>query len=211
MTRNQYPPASREELEIVKKCKKLGVNVPHLGYFMDKREKYPVTDAIAKLFAEELGKDHDWNLLAVIMQVGVSFQHRDVMLEPVVKVLHKKGAELARDGAINALDKIALPKDAPLIADLLQDKEIGDERMLLVPIYARIAKKAAIPVLRKIVDDPHTRSIALHHLSILGDTTIENELRELIKHPDSWHRKLARDALKRVEKNKLKSIDKRIH
>ncbi len=211
MTRNQYPPASREELDIVAKCKKLGVNVPRLGCFMDERKKYPITDAIAELFADELGKEHDRHLLAVIMQVGITPKHRDVFLEPISSILRKSGNSLGKDRAINALTKIALPQDAPLVADLLQNQEIGDERSLLIPTYVRLAKKAAIPVLRKIANDPHTRSVALHHLSILGDTTIENELKELAKHPDSWHRKIARDALKRVEKNKLKLSDNLTH
>jgi hypothetical protein len=211
MTRYQYPPASEEELDIIEKCHKLGVKVPRLGSFMDQSKKYPITDEIAKLFAEELGKNHDWHLLAVIMQVGVTSKYRDIMLEPVVKVLRRKGVELARDGAINALDKLAVLQDAPLIADLLRDKNIGEDRILLVPIYARLAKKAAIPVLRKAVDDPDTMTYALHHLSILGDTSIENELLDLAKHPDAWRRKIARDALKRVEKNKLKLADNQIH
>jgi hypothetical protein len=211
MTRNQYPPPSKAELEIIEKCHKLGVKVPQLGSFMDQRKKYPVTDGIAKLFAEELGKKHDWHLLAVIMQVGVTPKHRDIMLMPIVNVLRKAEKSLLNDTAINALGDIVLPRDAPIVADLLRDKNIGEDRILLVPIYARLAKKAAIPVLRKAVDDPDTMTYALHHLSILGDTSIENELLGLAKHPDAWRRKIARDALKRVEKNKLKLADNQIH
>jgi hypothetical protein len=200
MSRNQYPPASNDEQDIIDKCHKLGVKAPRLSSFIDERDKYPITEDIAKLFAIELSKDHDWSLLSIMMQASAVPKYRDLILDPIVKILRTKSKGLLKDLAINDLEKLLLPKDGLLLADLLQDKNIGENRILLIPIYSRLAKEAAIPILRKIVGDIDTRTYALHQLSILGDTSIENELRELSNHVDAWRRKIARDGLKRLGK-----------
>jgi hypothetical protein len=199
-----YPPASQGELDIIEKCLALGTKLQRLDDFMHPRGKIPMNENIAKLFAAELEAPHDDHLHAIILQVGVVPEFRDIYLGPVVNLLKKKKNSVFTGRAINALMRIVTPQDAPLVAELLLDKDLRD-RGLLIPTYARLAKKSAIPVLRKLVGHADTSTYALHHLSILGDVSIENELLELNKHADAWRRKIARDGLKRIEKNRSQS------
>jgi hypothetical protein len=213
MSRHDLPPPGAEEQAIIDRCKLLGVDVNHLGDFISYSYKkgVDINEPIAKLFADELDKNHDKNLIAILMHAGESPEFRDIMLPAIVKVLRREGDNYTGGDAINSLNRITLPKDSPLIGELLLEKNIGGQRGMLVPIYARLARKSAIPILRKAIRDPDTHVLSLHHLSILGDTTIAHELLQLSNHPDAWRRKIARDGLKRVEKNKLKQIKPNAH
>jgi hypothetical protein len=206
--RNQYPPPSPEEIEIVKKCEQLGVKVNYIYDFVQNRKKYVVNEKIAELFANELRKAHDKSLLSILMSAGALSAFREIMLPPIVTILRREGIKHLGQVAANELVRIAQKQDSELLASLLLDKNVGGTRTLLMRTYARIAKKTAIPVLKRLVDDPETYIYALHHLSILGDITIDHHLKKLSENPDGEFRKIARDALKRVEKNKLKLQNK---
>jgi hypothetical protein len=217
-SRNRLPPSHPDENVLVAKCQKLGAPISRLDDFRMFNEYrshpdklVPMSVAIASMLANELANLKFANVRHIVMHVIAQPEFRKEVLQPIVEELLRDGKDYHGQPAANALDKIVIPDDSGVIAELLLNKEIGDARALLVSTYARIAKKSGIPVLRKIVDDAVTRSEALRCLSILGDITIEPNLLELAKHPDSYHRKIARDALKRVERNKLKRGAKDIH
>jgi hypothetical protein len=195
---------SDEETRIIERCREHGVIVPYIYVFAENKKQFKLTEEIAKILADEIGKNHDQHLLMMLMMAAAAPAFRSIVLDPIAKVIRREGENGVGQCAVNALDKVVSQEDIALVESLLRDKAVEGSRSLLVPIYARIAKKAAIPVLRLIMNDPDVHSYALKHLSILGDTTIEPELRALAKHPDSYHRQIARDALKRVERNKQK-------
>ena len=206
MARSELRELTPEEQDIVAKCKVLGVDVAHPADFISYsyRAGVPMPEVVAKLYASELERDHDKNLIAIMMQAGAVPQFREIMLPAIVKVMLREGDNHTTGFAINALGEIVLPADSALVAELLLTKKIGGKRILLISTYTRIAKKTAIPVLRKLVLDQDTRAYALKALAKLGDISIEHELRELLKSPESFHREIARAALKQVEKRKLK-------
>jgi hypothetical protein len=211
MRKQEYPPPSPKEVEIIKKCKDIGAEISRLADFTENQSNFTITKPIALLLASELEKDHEQNLLAIIMSVGAVPEFREIMLQPIMSLAKRHTKGPVTTDAINALYKILLPKDAPLVAELLCDRKIGGDRILLIEIYARLANKAAIPVLRKLVGDTETKTYALHQLSKMGDVTIEADLLRLVQHKDAWRRKIARDGLKRVEKAKSKLGQSNVH
>jgi hypothetical protein len=207
MKRENPPVTDPEELRIVQECKVLGVQVDRLYDFtpLSYRPHKKMNSAIAKMLAMELERVKSKNLRAVIAGAGQDIEFKEIFFPALIRTIKRDKSDFVVQMAINDLGKIASQNDSVVVADLLLNTEIGGSRSLLIPTYVRIARKSGIPVLRKLVQDPETRSYALKELAKLGDATIEADLRELLKHPDSYHRKIARDALKRVEKIKLKS------
>jgi HEAT repeat protein len=209
--RRYPPPDDPDEIRLIAKCKELGVEVWRLGDFGRSPESHVMTEDIAVLLSKEADQVGDKFIASIIVEVLQHSAFRETALQAAVRVLRKAGGEFHGQIAANSIDRLVTSKDTTLVAQLILDPKLGASRSLLVPTYARIARKSGIAVLRKLVSDPETRSDALKHLSILGDTSIEPELRELAKHPDSYHRKIARDAIARVEKNKLKARSASTH
>jgi HEAT repeat protein len=201
---SNYSPRSSEEINLIDQCKLEGVEVPLIWAFIREPEHYQVTEAIAQLFAKKILQVRDETLAITMMQAIGNLQFRELVLQPSLSMIRRHAATRGGEAGVGVLYKIALPKDAPQIADLLLDKKIGSLRSLLIPVYAKIAKKSGMPILRRMLSDPNTRTYALKHLSLLGDTTIEPELLELAKSDNPFFRKTANDALKRVYKNKEK-------
>jgi HEAT repeat protein len=204
--KHRYPPPDDpDEIRLIAKCKEMGVDVWRLCEFVESPEKHAMTEDIAVLLARELGHVSDKSIQSTIVGALQHSAFPGIALQAALEILHKEGGAPFGQMAANSINRLVTSKDAALLAELILDPKLGASRSLLVPTYARIARKSGIDVLRKLVDDLETRSDALKHLSILGDTSIEPELRELAKHSDSYHRKIARDALARVERNRLKT------
>lgn len=210
--KHRYPAADDpDEIRLIAKCKALGVEVWRLYDFVESPGTHVMTEDIAVLLSKEVGKVTDKSIQSTIVKALRHSVFPAVALQAALDILHRERGEPFGQMAANSVDRLVTPKDTKLVAQLLLDPKLGASRSLLVPAYARIAKKSGIDVLRKLVSDAETRSEALKELSILGDTSIEPELRELAKHPDAYHRKIARDALARVEKNKLRAQSIRKH
>jgi hypothetical protein len=203
---SNIPPPIDEELRLIGGCKLLGSKINRLWDYVRNNKPIQISENVVRYLANELDNIQDKSVWATAMQAIARPEYREIVLLPISRNLRREGQTVWGQRAANDLAKIIQPQDIELIVNLLRDRSITDARALLVSQYARIAKKSAIPVLRSLVDDPETRTEALKSLSKLGDITIEYELLELAKHPDSYHRKIAREALARVEKNKAKHI-----
>lgn len=205
--KRKYTPTDPDEIRLVEKCKELGVVVESLYDFvpLSYRENIKPTKAIVDMLLAEVDHVTAENMKAVIYSAVSVPEFHDAVMPVLVRTAMQDNDSPLKQPIFNDIEKIALESDSEAIGKLLLDNRVGSARSLLVPTYARIARKSGIPVLRKAVGDPVIRSQALKHLSILGDVSIEPELQDLAKHPDSFHRKIARDALKRIEKLKQKS------
>jgi HEAT repeat protein len=210
-TNKDPAPTNPEELRLIEACKAHGADVWTLYDFVQRNEKFPMNEEIAKILSREVVHVKDKHVKAIVIEAMSWPQFRAIVMPALAKVLRTDGHTLAGQTAANAISRIASKVDAALVAELILDKSVGESRSLMMAKYAQIARKSGICVFRSLVLDPETRSYALKQLSILGDVSIEPELRELAQHPDSYHRKIARDALKRIEKLKLKLPDQIKH
>lgn len=199
--KRRYPnPTDSDEIRLIAKCKELGVYAHCIGDLSMHSDEYPINDFVARYLAEEFKTLADPHLRLNVLIAISRPEYREVAMPLVVQTLRKDGGGHYGQMAANDLGRIATKDDVPTIENLLLDTNVGVSRSLIVPTYAKLAKKQGIATLRKLVYDPDTQSQALKHLSILGDTSIEPELQQLAKHPDSYHRAVARDALRRLAK-----------
>jgi hypothetical protein len=198
---------AKANAEIARDCHALGYDIlspwDMVGQY---HAKYELTLEIAEVFAKHLAKSHPHMVLQGLMSAGAWYTTRNLFMPPVLKILREKGDSYLGQGAANALLRMADYSDANLFAELIADKLVGGSRSLLIEGYAKLAKQKAIPLLRASTFDPVLRSEALKALSKLGDQTMRGELEKLAQHPDSYHRKIARDGLKRLDKKLEKMI-----
>lgn len=190
---------------IAKDCAALGYHIESPWDLVGDYPKHELTRPLAEIFAKHLMLPHPPRVLEGLMFAGSWGETKDLFLEPVLAILRKNGNEDLGQMAVHALFKMVESSDVDLLRDLFMDRTIGKSRALIVGGYAKLAKKRAIETLRTFVSDPVVRSEVLKALSKLGDQSARNDLHELLKHPDSHHRKIARDALARLDKKAQKT------
>jgi HEAT repeats len=190
---------------IAKDCAALGYHIESPWDLVGNQPKYEWTRPMAEIFAKHLRLPHPPRVLEGLMFAGSWLETKDLFFEPILAILRKNGNNYLGQSAVNALFKMVENSDVDLLRDLFMNKAIGESRALIVEGYAKLAKKGAIETLRAYVSDPVVRSEALKALSQLGDQSIRGELHELLKHTDSYHRKIARDALARLDRKAEKT------
>jgi hypothetical protein len=195
----------RANAEIAKDCATQGYVIESPWDLVGNHSDHRWTRELAEIFARHLWKPHPDRVLEGLMFAGAWLETKDLFLAPVVAILRKHGDSFLGQSAANALLTMADKSDTELFKDLIMDKSVGVSRSLLIDGYAKLAKKDAIPALRANVTDPIVRSYVLKNLSKLGDQTIRGDLIELAKHPDAYHRKIARDSLARLDKKASKA------
>lgn len=169
----------------------------------------PWSTEAAQVLANHLTKPHPQFVLQGIILAGCWLETRNLFFDTVVRILRENGCSILGQVAANGLLRMAKKDDAEIMRSLIMDKSVGESRGLLIEGYGRFAKQGAIPTLRANIHDPDVRSEVLKALSKLGDQSIRGELLELCKHPDSFHRKIARDALARLDNKATKSKPKK--
>jgi hypothetical protein len=190
---------------IARDCASLGYQIESPWDYVGSHSKYPWTREIAEVFARHLRRPYPPRVLEGLMLAGSWLETKDLFFEPVLTILRRNGDTSLGQIAVHALLKMIEHSDVNLLHDLITDKTIGDSRSLLIEGYAKLAKKEAIVPLRTNVSDPVVRVQVLKALSKLGDQTIRDELRELLRHSKSEFRKIARDGLARLDKKAKKT------
>jgi hypothetical protein len=205
-SKKKHEPTDPDEIRLIQQCKQLGAEVTSLYDFvpLSYRENVKITRPIVEMLLAEVDTVSQRNIRSVIYQAVSIPDFHDIVFPFLVNASLDEGNNVPKDFIFNDIESIALKSDAEAVGKLLLDRRAGKSRSLLIPLFAKLAKKNAIPVLLKCVGDPATRTYALKHLSMLGDISIEPDLIELAKSENSFFRKTARDALVRVKKNKEK-------
>ena len=196
---------------ISKDCTEIGVKIDSPWDLVGKNGDDLWSMEIAKIFARHLHKPYPPFVLEGLILAGCCLETRDIFLEPVLKIIKENGNNYLGQIATNGLLRMAIASDEIFIRDLILDKSIGVSRSLMVEGYAKLAKQRAVIPLRTLVSDPEVRSNVLKALSKLGDQSIRGELQILATHEDSYHRKIARDALARLDKKASKGKSKNLN
>lgn len=193
-------PTDPDEIRIVKFWNEKGVRIRRLQHLVDLPEL--MTIEIAESLAREIPFLKNEISKVVAMSACSQPQFHDIILPTLVTIAKQSEGKshLMSSMVANDLIKVIRKEDAPIIGDLLLDKNFGIERGMLVPFYTRFAKKNGIPTLLKYAEDNETKVEALKALSMLGETSIKPQLEILANDPNSHYRKIARDGLKRLEK-----------
>jgi HEAT repeat protein len=194
---------------IAKDCAALGYHIESPWDLVGNYPKHELTRPLAEIFARHVKLPYPSRVLEGLMFAGAWLETKDLFFEPVLAILRKNGNENLGQMAVHALFNMIEDSDVDLLRDLFIDRSIGKSRALLVDGYAKLAKKNAIETLRTFVPDPIVRLEVLKALSRLGDQSIRNDLLQLLEHPDSEHRKIARNALAILDKKaqKIKKLN----
>jgi hypothetical protein len=207
---HHYPPATDPaEIRIVSFCNSRGLAINRIQHLINSPEL--MTTEIAEYLVSEFPNFVDANMKASAIHACSLPQFHDLIIDELVALakadlsgqpLHEQ--RLIEGTVSNCIINTAQKQDASKIGEILLGQTLDTYRSMLVPLYAKLARPNAKPILFKCVNDPVLKAQALKALSILGETSIEAELVALSRHEKSGYREIARAALKRVEKNKLK-------
>jgi hypothetical protein len=192
------------DAQIAKDCAAIGVTISGPWDFVGERNDHLWSMEVAEILAEHLQKELPSYTLMGIMLAGSWLETRHLFLDPVLKILRENGNNMLGQIAANALLQMADKRDADVFRTLIIDKEVGVSRALLIEGFAKLAKQHGIDVLRNLVGDRQVRTDVLKALSKLGDQSIADELRLLAQHTESYHRKIGREGLARLEKKQRK-------
>lgn len=190
----------RANAEIARDCANIGVKIESPWDFTGGKNGALWSDAVAEVFARHLSRPHPRVVLEGLMFAGSWLETKDMFLVPVLRILRENGKNFLGQAAANALLRMMQPGDEALMESLILDQAVGSSRALLVPGFAKRARKTAIHPLRSLVKDKDVRNVVLKELAKLGDQTVRGELVEAATHSDPYVRKIGRDGIARLDK-----------
>jgi hypothetical protein len=195
----------RADYAISKDCAAIGIKIESAWDLVGSKGDHLWSREIAEVFAKHVIKPYPPIVIEGLIFAGAWLETKDLFFNPVLKILRANGTNSLGQSAANALLKMIEPHDESVLREQILDQSVGVSRNLLIAGYAKLAKKNAIETLQKILNDEEVRLEALKSLSMLGDQSIRPKLQLILKHSDSYFRKIARDALVRLDKKAAKT------
>ena len=93
-----------------------------------------------------------------------------------------------------------------LFRSVLTNPHYGDCGMLLVRKYVRLAKRRALPILRKLLAEGRLVSEVINELGKLHDVESRARIATYLEHKDSYLRRFARKAIERIDASRAQRL-----
>jgi HEAT repeat protein len=95
---------------------------------------------------------------------------------------------------------VATVEDERDILELVLDRDLGDARIAFPEALAKIRGLSAVPLLIEFLQDPLLVGETLVVLGKLRARAARENIVPFLEHSDSWVRKKAKEALRRIDK-----------
>jgi hypothetical protein len=142
------------------------------------------------------------------MILSLSRKEARVHALQTLRYILKEEAHLGHKGrsesAANALVTMSTKDDVPWMRAMLRDEKYGDNRVFFLSVYARLAKKEAIPELRYLLDRGYFVQYTINELGKLQDTGSRAKIAAFLNHTDADVQRFAKKALERLAKAETK-------
>mgnify|MGYP003347061188 FL=1 len=152
---------------------------------------YPFIEKEGMLFALSYKEARSW-----VLQIARQILKQDAQ---------KPSPNLSQDAA-NVLVSIATADDIEHFEEVLTNPHYGDCGMLLVRKYVRLAKRRALPILRKLLAEGRLVSEVINELGKLHDVESRARIATYLEHKDSYLRRFARKAIERIDASRAQRL-----
>lgn len=204
---SSLPPALRESVEnydasvdpFLADCDLVGWN---LNGPWDLLRSKPTDPLLFPILVKHLQRDYPKpereGMLYALSDKGA----RPLALDLIKRILHAEiddSSTRIPTAACNVLTDIATKDDIPYFKSVLLDEHYGDYRAFFVALYARLAKREAIPLLRELLRQKQFLDLTINELGKLRDEESLTSIKHYLVDPKASVRKAARTAVQRLQ------------
>lgn len=156
---------------------------------------------IMEVLASHLDIEHPHVVLNGLMFALGKPEARPFAFDRLLHLILKHGEHPTGQNAAHSFNKMLLPQDSEILADLILNPTLRHASGLFVAPYVKLNRKAAIPVLRKALRSEFNgpKLDAAKALSKLNDQESRNEFRKMAQSTDPDLKREGKQALKRLD------------